>query len=303
MLIKNNKKSSIVVLFLFFITAFKCERSYEYENFKKDMILKNETQPNNNATALLGDCQASDISLGLVANCGCRSGINDCRRCISQSGALLNVGLIACNTVCGSDNRECHGCDIWYGGVCECLKSYPLPNTVAGCYGNTPWQGPGNGLPPVWILRNSANLISSTVLNTGIENLNQMPVNNEGWLLGLAHINTATQALAMNSVNTRTRNEIHIHLCNKNNAVSSYLGTQAASPNFAPFAIPGTTTSYCKTTQNGMPITPSSDFVNWVAQNPSANINTLGIGVLTDTHNNYIWTCISTSGVAEFIFC
>jgi hypothetical protein len=305
--IKNNKKLNIIFILLLLISIFNCKKiddkdEYcEYEDYENDIILENiKYEINNKTLSLVSDCQADDISLGLVGGCTCRSGINDCRKCNSQ-----NTGLIVCNTVCGLDNRECHACDIWYGGVCECLQKYPLPDIGSGCFGSISWQGPTHGLPPVWILRNSANLISSTVLNTGIENINQMPDKNEGWLLGLSHINTATQALTMNSVETRSRNEIHIHLCNKNIAASNRLGTLDPKKYsiFTFIQVIGTSGWYCEATAKGTQLDPSSNFVKWLSTNPQVNINKLGIGLLTDTHNNYIWTCISTYGVAEQIFC
>lgn len=310
--IKNNKKLNIIIILLLLISIFNCEKiDYEDEycedkDYENDIILENikyeindiKYEMNNKTLTLLPDCQASDISLGLVGSCTCRSGTNDCRKCNSQ-----NVGLVICDTVCGSDNRNCHACDIWYSGVCECLQS-SLPSV--GCIGNTVWAGPGHGLPPIWILRKfNANLISSSVLNTGIENLAQMPDKDEGWLLGLSNINTAIQALTMNSVETRSRNEIHIHLCSKNIGASVYLATlnpaQYSTFTFVPFL--GTSGWYCEATAKGITPKPSSDFIKWLGTSPSVNINKLGIGLLTDTHNNYLWTCVSTYGVAEEIFC
>jgi hypothetical protein len=264
------------------------------------------------------DCQASDISLGLVRTCTCRSAENVCPKCHLQDDA--NAGLINCYAPCDSDNRECKACDIFYGGVCNCLKIMSGISTGTKCIGNTAWQGPGNGLPPVWILGSDSSLgsrlISSTILNTGIDQLANIPDNNAGWTLGLQHIDTSKQALAINSRARRSRDEIHIHLCNKlTGANSPQVRLATLNPsNYVTFQAIGSW--YCKATKPTIPVKPntdswqtrpSTDYLAWVATTVAAvnSINNQGFALLTDSNNNYLWQCITTleTDVTEYTFC
>ncbi|KAJ2958148.1 hypothetical protein NQZ79_g6231 [Umbelopsis isabellina] len=282
------------------------EDYYNSETYEDDLTGEG-TAPGAGLSPL--DCTASDISLGLVASCSCRGANNACPACHLQKSGLVN-----CYAPCDSDNRECSSCNIYYGGLCKCLQIMAglLPGST--CFGNRPWLGPGMGLPPVWILGGSGNLgerlISSTVLNTGIDQLAEMPDNNGGWTLGFQHIDTLTQALSINSRLTRSRNEIHLHLCDKSSGPPAILA-QKDPAMFATFEPIGTW--YCKATKPSKAVlpntdawltSPSTDYLAWLATNPPVDRNNLGFALLTDTHNNYLWQCITTTTqVTEGIFC
>lgn len=126
----------------------------------------------------------TDITNGNVGNCICKSAQNTCSpNCNSQQ-----YGLKVCNADCGKQqNVDCAACDIYYSekGICNCLQNI-LNGKTGECIPGKPWNGQGN--PPIWILRLfSADLISSTVLNTGIENMQYMPDKNEGWTKASKH--------------------------------------------------------------------------------------------------------------------
>jgi hypothetical protein len=281
---------------------------------KADDDPSDSVDPGDPGVIVGSDCQASDITLGLISTCTCRSGENLCPRCRLQFDA--GSGLVDCNAPCGFDNRECRSCNIFFGGLCTCLKIMAGISTGSPCFGSTAWTG--TGLPPVWILGGAGNLgarlIASTILNTGLEQLDQIPAPNinDGWTLGLHHIDTKTQALTINSRARRSRNEIHIHLCTKKPGPQVTLAL--LNPNlFTTFKPVGTW--FCKATApvitpvlpniDSWSAHPSTDYVDWVANHPLIDTNSLGFGLLTDTNNNYLWQCITTlpTDVTEFVFC
>jgi len=327
MYINTNSNKSYYMILLVIISIFPYisfadkEDTTEYEDISASCFGNIiEQQPG----VLAGTtCFANDISLGFVLTCNCQafSASIQCPRCNMQTGV---AGLIACDQSCGFDNSVCTACDIWYGGACNCLKNLAGINPGKSCTGSTIWKGPGMGLPPVWILGSDdflgSHLITSTILNTGIENIYQMTSeeSNSGWTFGLTKIDTKSQALALNSKHLRTKNQIHIHLCVKK--------TNPGSPNdilgslkpieYSTFKNIPAIMSYCKATAvlPGKIVTPytdiwnpkpSTDFIEWYAANPTIDINILSIGLLTDSHNNYLWECITytTTNTAEHIFC
>jgi hypothetical protein len=299
----NQKMRAWLILMLLSMVAAHNSEDYEEEP------TVDGTAPG--ADLALLDCTASDITLGLVATCTCRDASNACPNCYLQQ----NAGLVNCYAPCDIDNRECQSCNIYYGGVCRCLKLISGITTGTACTGNRAWAGPGKGLPPVWILGVpgvlGSRLISSTILNSGIEQLAEMPDNNGGWTLGFQHIDTSTQALSINSRATRSRNEIHLHLCTKKLEPQVTLANQDPTK-FATFKPLGTW--YCKATKPTTPVQPmtdswltkpSTDYLAWLATDPPVDRNNLGFALLTDTHNNYLWQCITTRAkdAAEHVFC
>jgi hypothetical protein len=290
------------------------EYENEYNNNDEDVEQCLQTDPENELDIIGSSCLANDISLGLVSTCTCHGSNTMCRRCGEQTG---EAGLVSCDQSCGFDNRDCLACNIYYGSVCDCLKRYAglIPGTL--CFVSDVWSGPGTGLPPTWVTFLNSELITSTILNTGIENLYQMTADegNKGWTFGLTSIDTNTQALALNSKLLRTRDQIHIHRCNKKTGVgspSSYLGT--LNPTMYKSFVKTSMGWYCKAIPKTAPVTPlvdvwhpkaSTDFIEWYAINPSININILSIGLLTDSRNDYLWECIAESrtNTAEHIFC
>lgn len=230
-------------------------------------------------------CTATNIENGDVSSCICSEGTNSCGSC-----PILQYGLKACNTVCSSVNKVCTACDIYYSQTCDCLQTQK-------CIFGKPWNGKGK--PPIWILRQlQANLISSPVLNMGIEELSKMPDKDDGWVLGLNNMNKKSQGLTMNSKHSRSRNQIHIHICPKNKNAEKTLSALDQSLYSSFNSVPGTNW-YCKNANNGFTI--SSDVVSFLNKG-TVSIDSAGIGVLTDSKGR-LWNCISTSGAAEYIFC
>lgn len=239
-------------------------------------------------------CEAGSISSGLVTSCVCQAGSEKFTSCQNEK-----YGLAICNMVCGFDNRNAEACELWYYGVCNCLQNLAAGQTT-NCVPDKPWAGAG--IPPVWILRISANLISSTVLNTGVENLASMPDKNGGWTLGLNNLTPTMQGLTMNSQNTRTENQIHIHRCPVNANAVNVLSKLTPADYVLFKSVPGTTW-YCKVEVLGATIAPSSDVLAFLKTTPSIDITNVGIGVIPA--NNFRWVCISTTkaDVAEYTFC
>lgn len=289
----------------------------EYNNnieYIDQYLQTNQTNFENNLGIIGSSCLANDISSGLISTCTCYSSTTVCRRCGEQTG---EAGLVSCDQSCGFDNRDCLACNIYYGIVCNCLKRYAGLTQGNPCFASDVWSGPGTGLPPTWVTFLGSELITSTILNTGIENLYQMTADegNRGWTFGITSIDTNTQALALNSKLLRTRDQIHIHRCNKKTGTgspNSYLAT--LDPKMYTSFLKTSMGWYCKAIKNTGSVNPftdvwypkvSTDFIEWYSNNPSININILSIGLLTDSHNNYLWECIAESrtNTAEHIFC
>jgi hypothetical protein len=216
--------------------------------------------------------------------------------CVNKC-ASEKYGLDTCGNCGKGKNYGCNACNLYYSntGVCGCLKE--LIKGGPGCVGGKPWKGSGN--PPVWTLHKGGKLlISSTVLNTGVESLKSMPEKDAGWELGVKNMQHKTQALAMNSQSQRDEDQVHIHICSKVIAAESVLAglsyttlSPVTGKNWPPVPV------YCKLSS-----TPSTDVVNW--QLPAGvKISDVGIGLLTDTKGRW-WTCASVGGTASYgVFC
>jgi hypothetical protein len=246
-------------------------------------------------------CKATDIASGNVKNCDCDTMFAKCTKTCPNEMYSLNT----CGDCGQANNYKCDTCDIYYSnlGVCGCLKE--LIKSGAGCVGGKPWTGSGN--PPVWTLHKGGSLlISSTVLNTGVEELGKLSDKDGGWELGMNNMAHKTQALAMNSQHSRTHNQVHIHICPKHSAAETVLSglDRGKYKNISPVPRsaawpPNGVDVYCEVKDKP---TPSSSVVNWLPSS-SADKTRVGIGLLTDT-NGHWWTCASVGGSAEHgVFC
>lgn len=237
-----------------------------------------------------GTCSAIDIRQGNVQNCNCVGGSGACTPLCTRQ----QYGLKVCNTVCDATNYPCQACDIYYSDVCECEQAL-IQGKMGQCITRTPWAGVG--APPTWIYRKfNSNLITSPVLNTGVEHLQDMPDKDDGWILGLSQLTPVTEALAMNSKNSRSRNQIHIHLCNKNQNAE---GALAGLDNYKTFT--RVSNNLVCEVVTGVPKV-STNVVAYLRTQSADYVDRAGIGLLYDRHGR-LWNCISEGGAAEYIFC
>ncbi|KAK9321252.1 hypothetical protein V1517DRAFT_374887 [Lipomyces orientalis] len=229
--------------------------------------------------------------------------------------------LIQCGQGCIAANSECNGCYVWFHSLCSCIHDLQHGSTTTGCVasGNL---NPGHPNQPVWMLLNAGDLITTTQQLTGILQLNNAHDPDGGWRLGQqlfqqghAGINRAAGSLAMNSVATRSEEQVHIHVCNNptshlRDTLSSLwrgnYGTLQSVPLTSGFK-PGSEMSCRVSANKGEVINMARDINDYLGSHasPPASCGAyyVGAGVITDA-NDYTWACVTTgTRSAEELFC
>jgi hypothetical protein len=159
------------------------------------------------------------------------------------------------------------------------------------------------------MLLSANDLITTTQLLPGILELSQAHDPEGGWTLGQDTYNRGQQGLAINSVQSRSEEQIHIHVCpfgTTSQGLRDTLSHQKYSNYVSLADVPGFSNLQCRVApQRGIPITDVARSIkDFIAKPPSTECDYyVGAGVLTD-NNDFTWMCISTArGAAEFVFC
>ncbi|KAL5366250.1 hypothetical protein BJX96DRAFT_169780 [Aspergillus floccosus] len=266
-------------------------------------------------------CTANQISSLSVNGCDCQqSGVPvQCPLLAPQCGSpptdvvplnQYNGGQILWGEGCVDANFGCDGCYLWYGSLCHCLKS------PGGCTRILP-AVPGN---PIWaLLSNTAprGLITTSQKLPGILQLDQAPEPYRGWQLGqyiLSHPDPAVKytrasgSLAMNSVATRTEEQIHIHVCdNPTSNLRQDLSKLPLSKYATLELVPGYSMWCQVATSSGSDIDVAKTISNYLKTIPhlsaSCDKYKVGAGLITDSRD-YSWACVTTgTKSAEELFC
>lgn len=270
-------------------------------------------------------CTSNQISSLNVAGCDCQQhGVPlkcplyapQCDSLVAPSTVVRinpnNGGLNLWGDGCIDGNFACNGCYLWFGSLCRCLKP------AGTCTLTTPAVA-GN---PIWALLEDHMLITTTQKLPGILELHLAPEPNRGWQLGQdtlrnppqgATYTRATGALAMNSVATRTEEQIHIHVCeNQSSIVRRELSMLTRSSyttltNVPIAGIPANSLKCQVAPFSGMNVNVATaifDELNGIP-NYAASCDKflVGAGLITDIHD-YTWVCVTTSTrAAEELFC
>ncbi len=262
-------------------------------------------------------CNASDIEhMGISSTCICGSGRSECPRleytCQNPTRTIRpNSGLIVpkgAKGACSDDkNWQCNSCYLWFNNLCSCIQKLRY-SLHTNCKSSDPV--PHN--TPVWVLLEDQTLITTTQPLSGIEELDKAGIYaNVGWNLGQRNYNRSTQALAMNSMATRTEEQIHIHVCNvkKNPCYPSGRTREILScldrseyTKLKPVPLM-LGDSKCRVASNqGEPIDNiAEDIIKEIQKKECSKY--IGAGIITDSRN-YTWACVSDSTTAaEYIFC
>ncbi|KAK9327448.1 hypothetical protein V1520DRAFT_283414 [Lipomyces starkeyi] len=233
--------------------------------------------------------------------------------------------LTQCGQGCITANSECNGCYIWFHSLCSCIRDLQHASTTTGC---SPSENlhPGHPNQPIWMLLNAGDLITTTQLLPGILQLNNAPDPDGGWRLGQRVLqqghsgqtyNRVRGSLAMNSVATRSEEQVHIHVCD--NPVSkirdklsslwrgNYGTLQPVPLTTAEGFRPGSEMSCRVSPNSGAVIDMARDISGYigslVAPPASCAAYYVGAGVITDA-NDYTWACVTTgTRSAEELFC
>ncbi|KAJ5716196.1 hypothetical protein N7493_008107 [Penicillium malachiteum] len=273
-------------------------------------------------------CTSSDIANMNVLNCACPSdfppGSNTCKANGKPCTQTCNGGSVTsfaeldvCGAGCVDANNECNGCYIWFSGLCTCLQKMQEQEKTS-CIASSSLT-PGQKTPPIWMINARNDLMTTTYLIPGILQLHQIPDYWVGFNLAQNTVrknqgNTGT--LALNSVASRTEEQIHIHLCNNGNknvrdvingldpAKYKTLATVDISK-----AMPGYAMQCRVSSQKDANIIDQGGDILSHLQTLSTDHGPdncaqyhVGSGFMID-NSGLAWSCVTTSGSAEKIFC
>ncbi|KAB8200765.1 hypothetical protein BDV34DRAFT_204071 [Aspergillus parasiticus] len=245
------------------------------------------------------ECTQSDISNLAVSGCTCPSSFHACSNtCPLGNGCGQNSNLVdKCDVGCTDDNKGCETCNLYFGGLCRCLRD-------GDCFHDSSTGS--------WTLLHSKTLITTPHLLPGILDLGP---DNNGWRLGQITLLTGQFSswddgtLAMNSVTSRTEEQIHIHVCDRPTSVlRKYLEQKDAVHYSSLTPMDFDQLGFQKDSVHCQ-AAKTKDFD--MAKLVSDYLNTLGAGcakyhagagLITDKYGN-TWGCVTTQGSAEFLFC
>jgi len=159
------------------------------------------------------------------------------------------------------------------------------------------------------MLLSANDLITTTQLLPGILELSQAHNPEAGWTLGQDTYKRDQQGLAINSVQSRSEEQIHIHVCPIGTTAQTLRDTLSHRKysDYVTLAdVPTVPDVQCRVApQRGIPISGVAQTIKDFLAKPSvaACDSYVGAGVITD-NNDYTWMCISTArGAAEYVFC
>ncbi|KAB8079692.1 hypothetical protein BDV29DRAFT_164213 [Aspergillus leporis] len=81
-------------------------------------------------------CNTQDLETNQVAGCDCPTSFSDanCKQCTDASCKKNVKGqLHVCNAGCVTGNLNCNACNLYFGGLCRCLKG------ASGCRNSGQW--------------------------------------------------------------------------------------------------------------------------------------------------------------------
>ncbi|KAJ5622905.1 hypothetical protein N7490_011510 [Penicillium lividum] len=252
-------------------------------------------------------CTSSQIEQqGGLTGCTCRS-FKGAGQCTTQCPAdpagcgkdsPTGIYLDSCTTDCTADaNKDCEACGIWLNSVCYCLKT-----------GNCR-QSSSSG--SFWVQIGSALLTT----NVAIDNIVTLQKSHAGlaqigWDFGQMYYDASTQGLAINPVHSITQDQIHMHVCNKNAAMSNFLATTGSTAqggisyysSLTPITLPGSfqrdkqpSTMWCQAFQHPVTHIGGDDVsaaINKVLAMSSVCNYNVAAAVISDD-NDYTWACVT----------
>jgi hypothetical protein len=280
-------------------------------------------------------CGQTDIENLDVSNCACASDFPQPSKDLTcqtkpqtcstncnappAGPALSSSKLTQCGSGCVDDNKDCNGCYVWFHSLCSCIHDINKGNPT-NCR-SSPDITSGQSSPHPWVVTNQGDLITTTQLLPGILELQSADDPDGGFRLGQDTLRTgfpgqqytrASGTLSMNSVVTRSEEQIHIHLCD---TVSSKLRNILSGLTRSDYsdlkAIDSSTLAHnaalsCRASPSkGADVNVARDIAQHISkiQAGSCSLARIGAGVITDIHD-YSWSCVTTGErAAESIFC
>ncbi|KAL7914668.1 hypothetical protein GGI35DRAFT_434960 [Trichoderma velutinum] len=254
-------------------------------------------------------CLIKDIRGMDVSKCTCEPHHKDtCHKdgCTACRGAadiqFRFTKSVNCHPGCTDDDKECTGCGLWFSTLCTCLR-YDDCNKTAS-YSNPPKD------QAIFVLTNSdERLVTTTDLLPGIlEMANNPPRYEVGWKFAQGNFDPKTQALVLNSVRSRTHEQLHIHVCDKPEpadprvlAILDNIPKKDHNLGRQLKQVANHEDLYCRTIEAGSKDMNVYDFVaaiKEVLDNQSLDVDGkichgfAGAAIIRDNHLN-IWACVS----------
>lgn len=281
-------------------------------------------------------CTSDDIAKMNVRGCTCPSTFPQPPSnlvCVTPSGqcpincnpppppspVIPRAELSQCYSGCVDANFECNGCYIWFSSLCRCIQDFQA-GTQTTCIAS-PSIGVGPPQPnqsPSWVVLGGGDLITTTDLIPGILQLSSAADVDGGFRLGQDTLNNrgirGTGTLAINSVSTRSEEQIHIHVCDHpGSAVRGILDElrrddykTTSSVDLSALPEPSAAMSCRASPNRGEDINMGRDIVDWLTQYAGTTTCAqydVGAGVIVDS-NDHSWACITTGHRAsERLFC
>lgn len=238
-----------------------------------------------------GACKGSQISTNNVQNCQCDTSQRPpCKSCDLKSCAShTHSGLDTCYVGCTDANRLCDSCYLWFDQLCVCLQT--------GC----PTRK-STSTNSEWVLMNGklGLLVTTTELMPGIRELWV----EDPWTWGQEKWKRGSEALAINSVRTRSQEQIHMHICSVNDDAQKWLTNLDHTKYQTMTKIPGRDWQCRVGQQPGDSVHDMTDLTQRALFSGSWCPDFIGAAVIVDNKDR-IWACLTTDekDTTEFVFC
>ncbi|KAM6482040.1 hypothetical protein HDV62DRAFT_361900 [Trichoderma sp. SZMC 28011] len=269
-------------------------------------------------------CSIKDIRQMDVSKCACQPQHKDtchkngCKACFGVVDIQYRYTKSPhCAVGCTDDDKECTGCGLWFSTLCTCLRYDDCKKTVTS-YSNPPAN------QAVFVLTNNGErLVTTTDLLPGILEMANNPSRYEvGWKFAQGNYDRKTQALALNSVRSRTHEQVHIHVCEKPDVTSKEPrileildNIPKKDHNYSKHfkQVANHDDLYCRTIEAGYPggdvFYDVLEGIKEVLDNKALNVDGkichdfAGAGIIRDSHYN-MWACVTGNSKGPLdLFC
>lgn len=243
-------------------------------------------------------CNRNEIHTMNLAGCRCQGHRTGCAPDCHTCGFKIDKRHTkSCDPGCTDNDANCEGCGLLFSTLCDCLKG------PSGCI-HTGTVKPNGG--PIWVLTPKGEpLVTTTDLLPGILEMAKDPSRyEEGWDFAQEHYNPREQALALNSVRSRTHEQFHIHICKKPGKTDRALAIlETAKHNPTKHLIEVGKDLYCMTVEKGNgPVKGFVAAIQEFLKKGTVCDGLAGAGIIRDSHEN-LWACVSGNSagpLAEF---
>ena len=240
-------------------------------------------------------CNTSQISAMDVGSCACRNRTSTkCTptpTCAPACNHTVVKDTKSCTEGCTDIEADCTGCGVWFHMLCDCLKDQKNCSSSGTI---------GKGASAVWAHLKTAptehDLITTNNLIPGIEKLSG-PHGDNGWVYAQQEYTEKQQALVLNSYRSRTHEQVHIHLCPRNNITYWLLGNETAVNTSSVQQLTRDKQLYCFTLVDGSMATKFASTVQSFLSKPLpgvCDVKLVGAAIQKDSRNR-TWGCVTSN--------